>query len=312
MTPRVSVVVPTHNRPQGIAKTIAALRAQTLPDDQYEIIVVDDGSGAETGETLQRLRDSGAPELLVLRHEAAGGPARGRNAGWQAAQAPLIAFTDDDCEPTPHWLQAGLEAWDGAPERFVQGPTHPNPAHRDARGPLTHSLEVTKLGPWWETANMFYPRVALERAGGFDEKHYSGPGGEDTDLGWTLVRLGWEPVWAPAALVHHAVTRLGPWRALRLAWRWDETMLVFKRHPNLRSHLIARVFWSANHWWLVRAVIALAVPGRLWWLRWWLASPYVLRLGTARPDLIAFVVAHDLVEMGACARGGIRYRVPVL
>lgn len=308
MTPRVSVVIPTHDRPDGIVRAIAALRAQTLPDDEFEIVVVDDGSGPETPRALQGLQ---GPRLRVVRHEQAGGPAQARNAGWRAATGELVAFTDDDCEPGPRWLEAGLRAWDGHSDRFVQGPTRPNPAHAENDGPFSHTLEVSALGPWWETANIFYPRAALERAGGFDELHYSGPGGEDTDLGWTLIGLGYEPVWAPDAVVDHAVTRLGPWRKLRLAWRWDETMLVFRRHPVLRDQLIARLFWSANHWWLLRAAVALALPRRLWWVRWWLAAPYVLRMQTVRPDLVAYLTVHDLVEMAACVRGGLRYRVPV-
>ena len=312
MTPRVSVVMATHDRPGRLARALASLRSQTLSPDEYEIVVVDDGSGPETAEVLRREEDGEGPAIRVLRHDVAGGPARARNAGWRSARAPLIAFTDDDCEASPGWLEVGLAAWDGEPKRFVQGPTRPLPAEAASTGPYSHSLDVGALGPWWETANIFYPRAALEFAGGFDEDHYSGPGGEDTDLGWTLIEAGWEPVWAPRALVHHAVFDLGPRGKLRLAWRWDETMYVFKRHPRLRAHLTAKLFWTPNHWWLVRAAAATLLPRRLWWLRWWLGAPYMLRVGTLRPDVVAFLVVHDLVEMAACARGGLRYRVPVL
>lgn len=311
MTPRVSVVMPTHNRPELLARALAALRAQTLADEQYEIVVADDGSGPATAEVLDSARASGGPALSVARQTAAGGPARARNAGWRAARAPLVAFTDDDCEPTPRWLESGLRVWEAAPRAFVQGPTLPDPRRIGRRSPFAHTLEVTELGPWWESANIFYPREALEAVGGFDEG-YRGAGGEDTDLGCRVIAAGWRPAWAEGALVHHAVTDLGPSGKLRLAWRWDETMLIFKRHPELRRRLVAGIFWSPNHWWLVRAAVALLLPSRLWWLRWWLGAPYVLRLGTLRPDVIAFLVAHDLVEMAACARGGIRYRVPVL
>jgi glycosyltransferase involved in cell wall biosynthesis len=312
VTPRVSVVVATHDRPEGIARTLAALRAQTLPAAEFEVVVVDDGSGPETAHALAAASTEAGPALRLLRNATAGGPAVARNRGWREAAAPLIAFTDDDCEPVPGWLEAGLAAWAEEPRRFVQGPVRPNPQHADRGGPFSHTLTVEALGPWWETANVFYPRAALEHAGGFDEDHYSGPGGEDTDLGWTLIAAGWEPAWAPGALVHHDVTAIGPARKLRMAWRWDETMLVFRRHPELRRELTAKVFWSPNHWWLLRAAVALALPSRLWWLRWWLAAPYVLRLGTLRPDVVAFLVVHDLVETAACARGGLRYRVPVL
>lgn len=299
----------THERPDGLRRQLAALRAQTLPDDQYEIVVVDDGSGAATAAVLAEARATPGAPVRVIRHERPGGPSRARNAGWREARGELIAFTDDDCEASPGWLEAGLRAW--APGRFVQGPTRPDPADAHALGHFTHTVAVDRLGPWWQTANMFYPREALERVGGFDADAFP-HAGEDTDLGCRVLAAGYEPVWAEGALVHHAVTRVTPAGKLRLARRWDGAMLNFKRHPHLRAHLHARLFWIPNHWWLVRAVLALLLPRRLWWVRWWLAAPYVLRVGTLRPDVAAFVVAHDLVEMAAVARGARRYRVPVL
>lgn len=302
---RVSVVVPTRDRPDRLARALAALRRQTLPGDDYEIVVVDDGSGPATRALLEA-----TPGLRVLRHETSRGPAAARNTGWRAASAPLVAFTDDDCEVTPGWLESLAAA--AGERRFVQGPTLPHPGESAGIGAFSHTVRVEALGPWWETANILYPREGLEFAGGFDEEHYSGPGGEDTDLGWTLLEAGYAPVWAPGARVHHAVTRLSPIGKLRLAWRWDETMRVFKRHPELRRHLIRGIFWQRNHWWLVRALMGLLLPRRLSWIRWWLAAPYSLRLGTLRPHVAAFLVVHDLVEMAACARGALRYRVLVL
>jgi glycosyltransferase involved in cell wall biosynthesis len=305
----VSVVVPTHDRPERLARTLAALRAQTLRADEFEVVVVDDGSGPETRALLEREQAMVGPALLVIRRDSAGGPARARNDGWPVARAPVVGFTDDDCEPTPGWLAAGLEAC-GEGDVFVQGPTRPNPEEAESRGPYAHTLEVEQLGPWWETANIFYPRAALEAAGGFDADAFPRTG-EDCDLGWRAIDAGWQPTWAPRAVVHHAVTDVGPRGKLRLGWRWDGTMLVFKRHPQLRKQLVLNLFWTRNHWWLVRAAIALALPTRLWWLRWWLAAPYVLRLGSPRPDVAAVLTLHDLIEMAACVRGGIRYRTPV-
>jgi glycosyltransferase involved in cell wall biosynthesis len=311
VTPRVSVVVPAHNRPEGVAGTLAALRAQTLDADDFEVVVVDDGSGPDVGEVLAREAARPGPAVRVLRNETPRGPSVARNLGWRAARAPLIAFTDDDCAPTPRWLESGLRAWDGEPDRFVQGPTRPDPQATEPLGLLSHTLTVPELGPWWETANIFYPRAGLERVGGFDDAAFV-RAGEDTDLGWRMIAAGCEPVWAPGAVVHHAVTRLSRRAKLRLAWRWDETMLVFKRHRPLRSHLTAGLFWQRNHWYFARAAVALVLPKRLWWLRWWLAAPYMVRLGTPRPDVVGFLVVHDLVEVAACARGALRYRVPVL
>jgi glycosyltransferase involved in cell wall biosynthesis len=314
-TPDVSVVMATHDRPERLTRALAALRAQTLDPDRYELIVVDDGSGPETAAVLagESARADGAP-LRVIRRDAAGGPARARNEGWRAARAPLVAFTDDDCEATPRWLEAGLAAHRAHPRSFVQGPVGPSPEEEPSIGPFSHTVRVDHLGHGYETANIFYPRDLLERLGGFDEQAFSRAGGEDTDLAWKAIGEGIRPVWAPDARMHHAVVQLGPWRSIRKAWRWDESMLPYKRHPALRRHRYAKVFWSPVHWWLVRALVALALPERLWPLRWWLAAPYVVHLTDRRsgPLLAPYLIVHDAVEMAACIRGGLRYRVFIL
>src|SRR2546421_8606923 len=87
MSPAVSVVVPTCGRPELLRRCVAALEAQSLGADAYEIIVVDD--------TLARR-----------------GPAATRNIGWRRARAPIVAFTDDDTVPDAGWLARGLAAFE--------------------------------------------------------------------------------------------------------------------------------------------------------------------------------------------------------
>jgi GT2 family glycosyltransferase len=314
-SPDVSVVLATHDRPVRLARQLSALRAQSLADELYEVIVVDDASGPATVEMLAREQAHvGGPRLTVIRRDVSGGPAAARNEGWRRARGGLIAFTDDDCEAPPHWLQAGLDAAEAHPGAFIQGPIGPIPREVADYGPFSHTVDVTELGPGFETANIFYPREVLERLGGFDEAAYSGPGGEDTDLAWKAIESGVEAVWAPKAQMHHAVTYLGPVKKLRLAARWHESMLPFKRYAGLRAHRKLGVFWNDNHLWIFRAALALALPRRLRYLRWWLAAPYVMRLTNRRsgPLLAPYLIVHDLVEVTACVRGSIRYRVLVI
>lgn len=295
-------------------RQLEALRGQTLDDDRYEVIVVDDASGAETRQALERQQARGGPAMRVIHRAVSAGPAAARNEGWRAARSQAIAFTDDDCEATPGWLAAGLAALREHPEAFVQGPTAPIPSEWPEYGPFSHTVLVDECGPGFETANIFYPRALLERLGGFDEKTYSGPGGEDTDLAWKAIESGFEPVWAPEALMYHAVTYLGPVGKLKLAARWHESMRPFKRYPSLRKHRYGWVFWSETHLWLFRAALAIALPKRWRLLRWWLAAPYVVRLTDRRsgPLLAPYLIVHDLVETTAVVRGAIRYRTFIL
>src|SRR4051812_9195518 len=118
----VSVVFATHDRPMRLARQLEALRSQTLAPDRYEIVVVDDASGPETRAVLEREQARDGAPLKVIHHDVSQGPAAARNAGWRAAQAPLIAFTDDDCQAPAGWLEAGLRASADHPGSFVQGP----------------------------------------------------------------------------------------------------------------------------------------------------------------------------------------------
>jgi len=157
----------------------------------------------------------------------------------------------------------------------------------------------------------------IEELGGFDESSFSTPGGEDTDLAWRAIRAGADTVFAPDALVHHAVIHAGPLGMLRYASHWHETMLVFKRYPEIRKRLHRGLFWKWTHYALLRALIALVLPRRFRMLRRWLVTPYVRYLLTDRsrragPLYAPYVLALDLAELIAVVRGAIRYRTLVL
>jgi GT2 family glycosyltransferase len=78
---------------------LGALEAQTIRN-ALEIIVVDDGS--QDADAVERVVARSRTARLV-RRPAAGGVAAARNTGVEAARAPLVCFTDDDCEPVPEW-----------------------------------------------------------------------------------------------------------------------------------------------------------------------------------------------------------------
>jgi glycosyltransferase involved in cell wall biosynthesis len=300
--PEVSVVVATHNRREQLAELLASLRAQTLDGARFEVIVVDDASSDGTPEFLAEQRD-----VRVIRRETGGGPAVARNAGWREARAPLVAFTDDDCTVVPGWLEAGLRAHAESPGSLLQGPVAPDPTVAPPDGPFTRTIRIESLGPYYQTANVFYPRDLLERLDGFDET-FPHPGGEDTDLAWRAIEAGSEPKWVPDAQAYHAVNRLDFAALMRLALRWAPSMEVYVRHPGLRDEVFTRgVFWKPNHYMLFRALIALFLPRRLRSFSLMLAWPYLMFLvKPGRLDgggiLTAPIVAlYDLVEMAAVA-----------
>jgi glycosyltransferase involved in cell wall biosynthesis len=307
------VVFATHNRAQRLDALLHSLRAQTLPADEFEVIVVDDGSSDATPDVLSGHAAAGELRLTTLRLSSPEGAAAARNAGWRKASAPLVAFTDDDCLPTPGWLEAGLAAHGKHPDGVIQGRVDINPAELDRLTSFSHFFIQHGLDAGFPTSNIFYPRELLERLGGFDSEAFPAVGGEDTDLAWRSFKQGAHPVWAPEAQVLHGVLNVGAIKKLRIAARWAPTVQLYRRHPEMRAELLHGLFWRENHWLFTRFVVALMLPRRLGALRLVLAAPYLARLTERRAGLLApYLFALDAVEVAAIVRGAIRYRVPVI
>jgi GT2 family glycosyltransferase len=284
------------------------------------VVVVDDASTDGTAAMLAEEQERQRLSLLVVRREVPGGPASAREEGWRAGGGAVIAFTDDDCVPQPDWLEAGLRALAANPGAIVQGRTQPAPWELDQAGSFSRTIDVPERDPAFQTCNVFYPREVLERVDGFDTDAFGrSPGGEDSDLAWRAIESGAPTTFAPDALVHHAVSDLGPIGKLRVAARWTTPMLAYVRHEELRrAHFALGIFWKGSHYHLVRLLIALVLPRRLRLLRVWLARPYFVAVSQrARLDGASLLVApyyllHDLVELGAVVRAAIRYRSPML
>lgn len=104
----ISVIIPTRNRAALLKRTLNSLAAQTLPQENYEVLVVDNGSTDDTGEVCRAWavqRDS----FRVL-HDARPGLHVGRHAGLRAATAPFLVYLDDDIWAPPTWLEGMLQA----------------------------------------------------------------------------------------------------------------------------------------------------------------------------------------------------------
>lgn len=99
-SPLVSIVIPTYNRRAALSRAIASVFSQTIED--YELIVVDDGS---TDDTLEMLAQLGDPRLRIICHHENLGAATARNSGIEASRGVYVAFLDSDDE----WLPEKLE-----------------------------------------------------------------------------------------------------------------------------------------------------------------------------------------------------------
>ncbi len=224
---QVSVVVPTYGRSEILKTLLAALDAQTLAKDRFELVVVDDGTvppieidTAAHGYAIRLLRQPNA------------GPGAARNLAFEHVRAPLVLILNDDAVPAPDLLAGHVAAHAKVPAKTAVLGAFPFTA-RSMRSPFVRLLAQTTLlfdyvrmkdrGTYgWRnfwTCNLSLPVAALREAGGFDGATFREAICEDVELGYRLEKLGWR-VHYRADLVcehEHVVTPRGYFqRALRL------------------------------------------------------------------------------------------------
>src|SRR5689334_17038360 len=96
--PPVSIVIPVRNESRRIGRCLDALRDQSFPASQYEIIVVDDGSDDDSAAVA-----AGRGAHVIRQGKK--GAAAARNRGIQEAQGDVILFTDADCVADREWVE---------------------------------------------------------------------------------------------------------------------------------------------------------------------------------------------------------------
>jgi len=241
----ISVIVATRNRPRQIAACLRALSAQTYPRDRFDVIVVDDGGDLSLAPAMATFR---AQLRLQLVEQTNGGPARARNTGAKHATGPLLAFVDDDCEPSPGWLAALQAHFQQCPDRALGGRTvNALPANayssasqlvvdylyeHQAAASVRNGERAPAAAPFFASNNLAVPAALFDAVGGFDES-FPLAAGEDREFCDRWQAYGYRLLVAPDAVVQHA-------HALSFKTFWRQQMNYGRGAYRLRKARSAR------------------------------------------------------------------------
>jgi GT2 family glycosyltransferase len=250
----ISAAICTHDRDSALAASLASLVRQSLPADQFEILVIDNSPDAASVQ-LRAAAHAGISNLRWL-HEPREGVAAARNLAVQQAQAPLLAFIDDDAVAEPDWLAALLAGFSsfGDSAWMLGGPVRPHwlaPRPDWLADGLLPYLSLVDRGPlarllaaeeWVAGANVAYRLDHVRAAGGFRPdlgRRWSGSillSNEESELAQRLAAAGGRIGWVPDAVVEHCI---GParldhaWFRRRAAW---QAVSDFLANPDHHSH----------------------------------------------------------------------------
>lgn len=253
----LSVVIPTYDRLPILQKCLRALEAQQCLDDgdDYEVVVVDDGS---TDGTVDWLRDHQAelPHVRLVGQEHAG-PALGRNLGVDEARGDVIVFIDSDLVVVPDFLHHHARqlraSWERRGDRlcFTYGAVI-NTHNFEAPEAEPHKLSDLSWA-YFATGNVAIDRGVLLASGLFDTA-FRLYGWEDLELGERLRQMGVVLVRCPEAVGYHWHPPLSLEQIPDLIRKERERarmgLVFYRKHPTRRVRfiiqytLLHRLLWE--------------------------------------------------------------------
>ena len=229
--PFVSVIVPTHDRPDDLRRCLPSLLDLRYP--HYEVIIVDNAPTlAATADVVRAAQEQDGCVRYVREDRA--GPSWARNAGIAVASGEILAFTDDDVEVDPNWLLELVRGFD-APNNVgcvtgmlqpleLETPAqywieenaglfwfqaHNQPEKRFIRRIFTKAqrhVHLYRIGLFGCGASMAFRKEALMRVSGFDPAMGgTGPSrcGQDVAAFFAVLMQGYTIVYEPASVIYH-------------------------------------------------------------------------------------------------------------
>lgn len=226
-----SVIIATFERPDELRRCVRAIGELVYPRDRFEVIVVNDGGRVHDAAQLKNL--AGDVDFRIMTTVNTG-PGAARNAGAAVARGQFLTFMDDDCVPSPDWLQRLSAAMDRSHEAMVGGRTVNILKHNlfsQASQTLVdyvyayYNERGAKRNEFFASNNMILARKAFHALGGFDESFRTS---EDRELCKRWGAGGGRFDYVPDIVIGHA-HRLGPLSFLRQHFGYGRGALPYWR-----------------------------------------------------------------------------------
>jgi GT2 family glycosyltransferase len=265
---KFSIVIPTYNRLVQLKLVLRKLNEQEFPFDEFEVLVISDGS---TDGTDQYLRDTRWRYEMLPIFQKNLGVASARNAGIQAARGEMILFIDDDTVPDNNLLHEHNQTHQLlGPDTVVLGPMlapqdHPmEPWVSWEQSRLLEQYEDMVNDRWQPTPRQFYTanaslaRKHLLEAGGFDPQFRRA---EDVELAYRLEKRGLRFVFNPDAIIYHYAERsFASWVAIPYAYGVNDVIFTREKKQSWLMPTVYREFHDRHF--LVRMLVQICLDRR--------------------------------------------------
>jgi glycosyltransferase involved in cell wall biosynthesis len=203
--PVLTVIVPAYRAAGMLRACLDGLAASNLPREQWELIVVDDGSDDATPDVGRATAD-----VLLTVAQGPRGPAQARNMGAARARGRILVFVDADVVVAPTTLAAFVNIFEQQTELAAAfGAYDETPADsgfisqfRNLLHRYVHLQHPGSATTFW-TGCSAVQRDAFLAVGGFDAQRYPRPQVEDIDLGYRLTDRGYRILLAPEIIGKH-------------------------------------------------------------------------------------------------------------
>jgi len=240
----VSIVVPFYNSQNTLRDTVSSLLDQTFSKNNYEVVLVDDGSLDESISIVNDLIKKSEVSISIVSQSSHKGCFSARNSGIVASGGEIIAFIDADMTADKNWLNnlvrpllkddklggvCGRVASDQS--RFLlfplivsqEGATEPSPC-----------------GPRFGSGNIAYRRSVLLSVGGFDE-NFDPKFRGDSDLGYRVLKAGFKIAYESSAVAYHPIVNVSFTKLWKRSFLHQRDVLLYAKHGNMAKYSLGGV-----------------------------------------------------------------------